>query len=151
MGDILRRNTRQRQAILEVLRGMTSHPTAAELYNAVRKRLPRISLGTVYRNLEVLARLGLLRKLEFGGTETRFDGDLQEHYHVRCVECGRVADLHDLPFDPSDLRVEGLGGYRILGHHLEYVGVCPACGTRMRSDGSSRSAAPGDSADQMVE
>ena len=70
----LQRNSRQRQVILEELRKLTSHPTAAVLYAVVRRRLPKISLGTVYRNLELLARMGVVQKLELAGGEARFDG-----------------------------------------------------------------------------
>ena len=70
------RTTRQRQVILEELQKLQSHPTAAALYEIVRRRVPKISLGTVYRNLELLARTGLIRKLEFAGAEARFDGNV---------------------------------------------------------------------------
>ena len=72
----LQRNTRQRQVILEELQKLTSHPTAAVLYDIVRRRLPKISLGTVYRNLELLARMGMVQKLELAGGEARFDGNV---------------------------------------------------------------------------
>lgn len=123
----LRRNTPQRRVILQELCQMTSHPTAAELYAAVRQRLPRISLGTIYRNLEVLHEDGMIRKMEFAGTETRFDGTLKQHDHVRCTECDRVDDIHPTGsgFAPS-LPAE-LGGFEITGHRLEYFGICPDC------------------------
>ena len=69
------RNTRQREVILEELRKLRSHPTAPVLYEIVRRRLPRISLGTVYRNLELLAKSGVVRKLELSDSEARFDGN----------------------------------------------------------------------------
>ena len=123
----LRRNTPQRKTILAELCATTSHPTAAELYNIVRQKMPRVSLGTVYRNLEVLHQDGLVRRLDFAGAETRFDGDLSEHYHVRCAECGRVEDVHDLSQDHKPGQPDQLSGYRITGHQLEYSGVCPSC------------------------
>ena len=73
------RNTPQRKVILEELQKAASHPTAAELYEIVRRRLPRISLGTVYRNLELLSESGLIRKLSMGSAEARFDGDLEDY------------------------------------------------------------------------
>ena len=88
--DRRQRNTQQRRIILEELQGVRSHPTAVDLYELVRHRLPKISLGTVYRNLELLSRQGTIRKLDFGGEEARFDGDLMRHEHVRCVRCGRM-------------------------------------------------------------
>jgi len=84
--------TKQRRVILDELRKLKSHPSADELYRRVRRFLPRISLGTVYRNLEVLSQQGVVQKVELGGPQRRYDGDATTHYHVRCVECGRVED-----------------------------------------------------------
>ncbi len=122
-----RRHTPQRQVILEQLRGLDTHPTAAELYEAVRPQLPRISLGTVYRNLEVLCEDGMARKLMLAGSDTRYDGQTHGHDHVRCTGCGILRDLPggDRPFRaPVPARN---GGFRIDGYRLEYFGRCPAC------------------------
>ncbi len=124
---VAHRNTKQRTIILEELRKLTSHPTATDLYNIVRKRLPKISLGTVYRNLERLTETGIIQKLELTGNESRFDAMVVRHNHVRCVECGRVDDLLDLPDDPLIERPAIIDGYRIEGYHLEFYGVCPHC------------------------
>ena len=123
------RNTPQRRIILEEIQKVTSHPTAVEVYEMVRRRLPRISLGTVYRNLERLAADGRLHKLGPGGGEARFDGDLAPHYHVRCVHCGRLADVRGVAADAVGDEVEEAAGYEILGHRLEFVGICPECKT----------------------
>jgi Fur family transcriptional regulator, ferric uptake regulator len=123
----LQRHTRQRQVILEELQRLDSHPTAAALYAIVRHRLPKISLGTVYRNLELLARLGMIQKLEFSGGEARFDGNVAQHDHLRCICCGRVDDLSALPLDLSGCAANDCGGYQILGHRLEFFGLCPGC------------------------
>ena len=79
---LFKRNSQQREVILDELQKLYSHPTAATLYEAVRKRLPRISLGTVYRNLDLMAKKGLIKKLEFGGSEARFDGNPDQHFHI---------------------------------------------------------------------
>jgi Fur family transcriptional regulator, ferric uptake regulator len=129
------RHTRQRQVILEELRNLTSHPTAGALYDVVRRRLPRISLGTVYRNLELLARTGTIQKLEFGG-EARFDGCVARHDHLRCVRCGRVDDVSAPPLDLFEGAANDWGGYQILGHRLEFFGICPQC--RGRTDDGSQ-------------
>jgi Fur family ferric uptake transcriptional regulator len=113
--------------VLKELRKLTSHPTVAELYGITRARLPKISLGTVYRNLELLAQNGIIQKLEIGGSEARFDGNPRQHYHVRCVGCKRVDDVHDLPGDFVKGEPARLSGYEVLGFHLEFVGVCPEC------------------------
>ena len=142
--DKSRRNTRQRRVVLEELRKLHSHPTASELYELARRRLPKISLATVYRNLELLAQMGLIRKVEVSGGQARFDGDLDGHYHVRCVKCGRVDDAKGLPERPVVADVEEISGYHIQGFRLEYFGVCPGCnGRSMHSDGGRRSEAAG--------
>jgi len=132
----LGRNTPQRRVILHELRQLKSHPTAAELYAVVRKRLPRVSLGTIYRNLEVLNEDGMIHKLEFAGSETRFDGLLEQHDHVRCTECGRIEDifLRDSALAPA--RPTELAGFAVTGHRLEYFGVCPDCRQRKSPAGS---------------
>ncbi|BCO09865.1 transcriptional repressor [Desulfolithobacter dissulfuricans] len=121
------RLTTQRQIILEELSKVTSHPTASELYDMVRKRLPRIGLGTVYRNLELMAENGMILKLEVGGTQKRFDATTDPHYHIRCSSCGKVDDI-DVPVikDLVDAACAS-SSYQILGHHVEFTGICPAC------------------------
>ena len=121
------RMTTQRKVILEELRKVDTHPSADEVYEMVRKRLPRISLGTVYRNLEILSERGEIQKLELSGTLKRFDGVAENHYHIRCVDCGRVVDA---PVD-CDIEINNqlrdATNYRIIGHKLEFIGICPAC------------------------
>jgi Fur family ferric uptake transcriptional regulator len=121
------RNTEQRRVILEELQKLTSHPTATDLYEVVRNRLPKISLGTVYRNLELLAKNNIIQKLDLSGQEARFDGNVSRHYHVRCVRCERVDDLADIPADGSTNHFTSSSGYEILGYRIEFYGVCPKC------------------------
>ena len=127
----MQKNTRQRQVVLGELRKVTSHPTAADLYEIVRKRLPRISLGTVYRNLELLAENQTIQKLEMNGAEARFDGNPDRHCHARCNVCGRVGDLHSVPPDPLSKKIKKANGWEILGYRIEFEGTCPEC----RKDG----------------
>ncbi|MGQ9921505.1 MAG: Fur family transcriptional regulator [Desulfobacca sp.] len=134
----MKRYSRQRDIILEeVLRDKT-HPSAQEVFDRVRPRLPKISLGTVYRNLEQLAAHGLIRKLELPGEQRRFDGDVSEHYHIRCLVCGRVDDVYGPPLTDLPKLFPALQDYTILGHHLEFIGVCPSC--RQKADPSTASA-----------
>jgi Fur family ferric uptake transcriptional regulator len=121
------RNTRQRQVILEELRNLSSHPTAVGLYEIVRRRLPRISLGTVYRNLELLAAMGTIQKLDLAGAQARFDGNPGCHHHVRCTGCGRVDDVSGAPLDLAKLRHNDSSGYLLLAYRLELIGICPRC------------------------
>jgi len=121
------RLTTQRQIILEELSKVKTHPTASEVYDMVRKRLPRIGLGTVYRNLELMAENGMIVKLEVGGTQKRFDATTDAHYHIRCSCCGRVDDI-DVPVLDSlvDAAAEN-SSYQIIGHHIEFTGICSKC------------------------
>jgi Fur family ferric uptake transcriptional regulator len=129
------RQTKQRQVILEELRTFGSHPTAAELYHVVRKRLPKVSLGTVYRNLELLARNRTIRKLDMGGPEARFDGVTKPHHHARCTECGTLDDLYDVPDDIVPQEIMNLDAYDLRGYRIEFFGVCPECKSRREAGG----------------
>jgi len=122
-----RRHTPQRQVILDELHALHTHPTAAELYALVRQRLPRISLGTVYRNLEVLCEDGLARKLTLAGRDTRYDGQVHCHDHVRCTGCGVVRDLPPGAVATRPALPAETAGFAIEGYRLEYLGLCPAC------------------------
>ncbi|MGQ9858137.1 MAG: Fur family transcriptional regulator [Thermodesulfobacteriota bacterium] len=119
--------TAQRRIILEELRNSGNHPTADELFRAVRKRLPKVSLATVYRNLEVLASQGIIRKLAIPGARMRFDGVTQAHLHMRCVKCSRVMDA---PLGaaqiPSQLPSE-LEGNVVLEYRLDILVECSTC------------------------
>jgi Fur family ferric uptake transcriptional regulator len=121
------RMTRQREVVLQTVRSTMDHPTADWVYRRARRRLPRIGLGTVYRNLKALAAQGLIREIHAGGQPARFDANTGRHYHIRCLGCGRV---NDLPLS-VDTRLEEEAGramnYRILGHAVEVHGLCPGC------------------------
>jgi Fe2+ or Zn2+ uptake regulation protein len=122
-----RRNTRQRQIILEELQKLKTHPTAAGLYAVVRKKMPNISLGTVYRNLELLNQMEMIQKLNFSGGEARYDGNAEDHDHLRCVYCMRIDDAPGPPLALTGGGKEDWGGFKVLGHRLEFFGVCPQC------------------------
>ncbi len=121
------RMTRQRRIILEELRNLHSHPTADEVYDIVRKRMPRISLGTVYRNLEILSQWGLAQKLDLAGNRRRFDGSTDDHYHVRCVRCGEIEDVAGEPLQNLEESVRSSTEFEIIGHRLNFLGFCPKC------------------------
>lgn len=127
---ISRRMTLQRKTILNILRQTNSHPSADEIYESVRKQLPRISLGTVYRNLEVLANMGIIQKLELGGTIKRFDWDPNKHYHIRCLCCGQVDNAPIAPLNKLEDELYGATVFSIIGHRLEFEGFCPNCTKR---------------------
>jgi Fe2+ or Zn2+ uptake regulation protein len=120
------RMTNQREIILQELSKFKSHPSADELHAQVKKILPRISLATVYRNLEILAKVGAIKKLEISGRQKRFDWDLVHHNHIYCVSCHRVDDIQledrGRILHPADVR-----GYVISECRIEFAGICPAC------------------------
>jgi Fur family transcriptional regulator, peroxide stress response regulator len=121
------RLTNQREVILDELRSVKTHPTADALYDQVRQRLPRISLATVYRNLEFLASQGLVKKIQVGGTQKRFDGNTEQHHHIRCINCGKVDDLELGQDNCIDTDICSLSGYKVIGYNLEFTGLCPDC------------------------
>ena len=129
------RMTRQRKVILEALRQMKSHPCAEEIYEMVRKRLPKISLGTVYRNLEILADIGEIQQLHYGGTLKRFDGNPENHYHIRCTCCGRIEHAPLDSVEPVENGLQEKTDYKIIGHRLEFIGLCPECARHMIAPG----------------
>ena len=121
------RMTRQRRVILEELETSGQHPTADAIYHNVRQRMPNISLGTVYRNLEILSQAGLIKKLRVGPGQRRYDRVLKQHYHVRCVQCGRISDVPAEPFGDLEEAARGNSGFDIVGHELEFEGLCEKC------------------------
>lgn len=127
VGSEKMRMTKQRRVILEVLRQSNIHPTADVVYEMVRRQLPKISLGTVYRNLEILTALGEIQTLELSGSQKRFDGVAQKHYHIRCVHCGRVDDAPIAPLNSLEDDLYKSTVYTIMGHRLEFIGLCPEC------------------------
>lgn len=123
------RMTKQRAVILDVLRSATNHPTADEVYAIVREKIPRVSLGTVYRNLDLLAGIGEINKIECGGSQKRFDGNIQPHFHVRCGVCGKLGDIFHRVAVPS---AEGLtaSGFTLHNADVTFNGVCDFCNTQ---------------------
>ena len=122
------RMTRQRQLILEQLRSMKTHPTADEIYTLVRAKLPRISLGTVYRNLQLLTGQGVIRSIPSSSGQTRYDGDMGDHFHIRCRTCGKVVDLPysiDVNINRKDDGEEFK--FDIVGYKIELIGDCREC------------------------
>ncbi|MGM0602474.1 MAG: Fur family transcriptional regulator [Bacillota bacterium] len=121
------RMTKQRKAILRVLKNTKSHPTADWIYEQVKKEIPNISLGTVYRNLNVLSELGKIQILDYGSTYSRYDGNPENHYHFRCEKCGKVFDIHVDLFDDINKIVNEETAFQVNEHRLEFTGLCPEC------------------------
>ncbi len=125
--DIPRRMTKQRQIILDSLMRTKSHPTADELYVTVRKELPKVSLGTVYRNLELLAETGEAKTLDLHDGPRRYDADVSPHYHILCVECGKLVDVPFRDMKKIGKELVRLVNFELLGFEISLKGVCEAC------------------------
>jgi Fur family peroxide stress response transcriptional regulator len=123
----MRRDTRQREAVLRVLRNTRSHPTADQIYDEVRKEMPNISKGTVYRNLQVLQEDGFITELNINGTQSRYEFKQDSHYHFRCERCGQVFDLDEPVILELDDRVAKKTGFKVSYHQTEFRGLCKDC------------------------
>ena len=121
------KRSRQREAILEVLKNTTEHPDASKIYEQVRKIIPNISLGTVYRNLAVMADESDILKLAGEGQSVHYDANLTPHYHIVCKACGRIDDI----FADFHKEVEGFFKREYKGtiedHSLVFYGLCESC------------------------
>jgi Fur family transcriptional regulator, peroxide stress response regulator len=125
--DNIHRDTRQRELILLILRNTDEHPTADRVYEQARKELPRISKGTVYRNLAVLVDEGKISALNLNGTITRYEVRQKPHYHFRCESCGKVIDLKQPVNKSLNKKVEMETGFKVSNHQLEFRGICLEC------------------------
>ncbi|MBO7155837.1 MAG: transcriptional repressor [Clostridia bacterium] len=121
------RNTVQREAVLNVVLSSCDHPTAETIYDRCRLIMPDISLGTVYRNLKVLADLGKIREVSILNAGDRYDKTVGLHAHFRCKHCGKVLDVPAKDLDMLEKNVEANTGYQIEGTEVLFVGVCDRC------------------------
>ncbi len=121
------KRSRQREAIKEFLMTREDHPTADTVYQQLRKTYPNISLGTVYRNLALLADIGEIQRISTGDSSEHYDGKLQPHYHVICTKCGRITDI-DLAYDTSiEATATRFYSGKIQSHITNFYGVCEDC------------------------
>ena len=121
------RGSKQRDTILRVVMNTKSHPRADWVYDQVRKEIPNISMGTVYRDLRSLAKSGEIRQLDLADGISPFDGNTDNHYHFRCEKCGRIFDL-DEPVDESiGERVAKNTGFKVFRQRMELIGLCDTC------------------------
>jgi Fur family peroxide stress response transcriptional regulator len=123
----MHRETKQKRAIFKVLAGTKSHPTADWIYNEVRQEIPNISLGTVYRNLRLMADEGEITEVDMAGAHSRFDARQGNHYHFRCQTCDAVCDVEEPVHQTLDKKVARMTGFNISHHRLEFRGVCSEC------------------------
>jgi Fur family transcriptional regulator, peroxide stress response regulator len=122
-----RRQTIQREALLDILSRGKTHPTADILYEEVRKSIPSISKGTVYRNLKVLEEMGLINELQIEGKSHRYEYRRGHHSHFHCERCGAVIDVEPSLDADLDNRFTALTGLTVSHHQLEFHGLCRDC------------------------
>lgn len=118
--------SKQREAMMRILRNTRSHPTAQEIYNEMRKSDPKISLGTVYRNLALLTKTGSVLRIDTNHESVHYDAHTEPHYHFICNECGKVFDLDIKPLDLDGV-VEDEFDCTVTGHSLIFYGICGDC------------------------
>lgn len=119
--------SKQREALLNILRGVKNHPTADWLYAEIKKDFPNISLATVYRNLNLLAENGEIMRIECGGNAEHYDGNPKKHYHFICRRCSAIidislcseCDINNLVKEKDELKIED--------HELFFYGLCKNC------------------------
>jgi Fur family transcriptional regulator, peroxide stress response regulator len=121
------KRSRQRASILELLRQTESHPTADLLYQKLKKKFPSLSLGTVYRNLNILVEQGLVEKLPFGSTYDRYEAIKNPHYHLVCQACGSVDDFDMACYTEINQQAQKMSSFHILRHRIDFFGTCEKC------------------------
>lgn len=119
--------TIQRRAIFEALEGRRDHPTADQVYESVRERIPGLSRTTVYRVLETLVRVGAARKVGHPGAASRFDPRVDHHHHLVCVECEKVVDLEPTAGKKITLPASRRSGFQVHDYSIHFTGLCPDC------------------------
>ncbi|MDD3335381.1 MAG: transcriptional repressor [Eubacteriales bacterium] len=124
---MMQRNTIQRTLVFETVNKLACHATADEVYDAVIKQHPHISRGTVYRNLNQLAEGGEVKKIEVPGGADRYDHRCDDHYHAKCLQCGRLFDLDMEYLTNLDKEIRNTHGFEITGHDIMFKGVCEEC------------------------
>lgn len=129
------RLTPQRAAIYGALAGTASHPTADDLYRAVKRRHPMISRNTVYYTLGVLRKTGLVREVNVGHEGARFDANMSLHHHLICLGCRQIQDVTD---DALDRLTVSQGDFQVLGHRVEFHGYCARCRRSQPAEGPPR-------------
>lgn len=122
-----RRNTIQRELVLNAVRELRSHVTADDVYNYISTEHPSVGKGTVYRNLNILADEGEIKKIEIPNGSDRFDFTLTQHYHVICVCCGDVTDVDMEKIPDLRTKIKKKNGMKFLDYDILFRGLCREC------------------------
>lgn len=119
--------TSQRTAVYEYLSRVSHHPSAEEIFLQIKSELPKISLATVYKNLEALAACGAITKLNYGDASARYDVRTDRHYHARCLSCGRIWDVEAGADAAAFEQIKPQAGFKVEDYKLEIIGRCRDC------------------------
>jgi Fur family transcriptional regulator, ferric uptake regulator len=119
--------TSQRRAVLDALKDFKGHPSAEEVYLLVKKKNPKVALGTVYQALSVLEEIGLIEAKRWSETPVRYDLRTEPHHDIRCTQCGEVAEIPDIEFEDFAIRIREKTPYEVTNASLVIEGVCPNC------------------------
>jgi len=122
-----RRNTVQKELVLDAVTSLHRHVTADEVYDYIKVKRPSIGKGTVYRNLAILAEEGKIRRIENSEGPDRYDYLLKKHYHVRCIACGEIFDVDMDEIPDMDKRIRDSHGIVFIDYDILFKGICPGC------------------------
>jgi len=121
------RRSKQRERMLQLLGQTEIHPTADWLYQQLKKEFPSLSMGTVYRNLNILVDQKLIQKLPFGSTHDRYEVIRSPHYHLVCETCGCVHDFDMPQYTEINEQAQKVSGFNISRHRIDFFGTCEKC------------------------
>ncbi|QGU94263.1 transcriptional repressor [Clostridium bovifaecis] len=119
--------TPQRIAVYMYLRSTKEHPSAETIYKALHKDYPTMSLATVYKALKTLVEVNLVKELNVGEGNFRYDGNVTPHPHIQCMSCGKVDDIEGLSFDDLNDKIRNYTDYEIISNRVYFYGICTAC------------------------
>lgn len=119
--------THQRQVIYETALSLPGHPSPESIYEEVRKRIPAISLATVYKNIRTFLGCGLLREVSLHHGSLRLDTELRPHHHLVCVKCKSIMDLDEDGLEPVQVRQKLPRGFQVQRIAVDILGLCVAC------------------------
>ncbi|NOX56639.1 MAG: transcriptional repressor [Planctomycetes bacterium] len=127
--------TVQRRVILQTLLQRQDHPTADQIFEDVRKQIPDISRTTVYRVLEALVGLAVIRRVHSMGNAVRYDGNIHRHHHLVCRECGRMADWESPELNNLPMPKRKALGFHIDDYTIQFMGICAECRRQLEHEG----------------
>lgn len=122
--------THQREVIYRVLMQARDHPCPEAIYEKVRKRIPSISAGTVYKNIKTFLNAGLLREVTLHHGTMRLETNVQPHHHLVCTGCKAIFDIDSQEVDEVHLKHKPQKGFLVSGYKIEFYGLCPGCRKR---------------------